>query len=65
MDGYEATRRLREMENDAGRHTAVIAIAANAMATDRDRCRVAGMDDYVVKPLVPEELIECIASHLF
>jgi len=45
--------------------TLQIAIAANAMATDRDRCRVAGMDDYVVKPLVPEELIECIASHLF
>lgn len=65
MDGYEATRRIREMESDAGKHTPVVAITANAMATNRDRCREAGMDDYVVKPFVPEELIECIASHLF
>jgi CheY-like chemotaxis protein len=65
MDGYEATRRIREMESDARKRIPVIAITANAMATDRDRCRAAGMDDYVVKPFVPEELIECIASHLF
>ena len=64
MDGYEATRLIREMESDAGKHTPVVAITANAMATNRDRCREAGMDDYVVKPFVPEELIECIASHL-
>jgi signal transduction histidine kinase len=65
MDGCEATRRIRKMEVVTGRRTPVIAITANAMASEQDRCRRAGMDDYIVKPFAPEKLIECIASHLF
>jgi signal transduction histidine kinase/DNA-binding response OmpR family regulator len=53
MDGYEATRRLRAVEEgmDPPRHLPVIAMTANAMSDDRDRCLQAGMDDYLAKPL--------------
>jgi CheY-like chemotaxis protein/nitrogen-specific signal transduction histidine kinase len=53
MDGFAATRELRERERDApgGHHTPVIAMTALAMAEDRDRCTESGMDDYVSKPV--------------
>jgi signal transduction histidine kinase/DNA-binding response OmpR family regulator len=57
MDGYAATRQLRQHEIEAGTgHIPVIALTASAMIEDRNRCLDAGMDDYVSKPLVPDEL---------
>jgi len=56
MDGYEATKRLRAQENDTGRHIPIIAMTANAMAGDREKCLAVGMDDYVTKPIQKEDL---------
>jgi signal transduction histidine kinase/DNA-binding response OmpR family regulator/HPt (histidine-containing phosphotransfer) domain-containing protein len=57
MDGLEATRRIREIEEPLGRHTPVTAMTAHAMTGDRERCLAAGMDDYISKPLQKAELL--------
>ena len=57
MDGLEATRRIREMERTTPRHrVTIIAMTANAMLGDRERCLSSGMDDYLAKPVRPEAL---------
>jgi CheY-like chemotaxis protein len=56
MDGLEATRRIREMEQDTGGHIPIIAMTANAMQGDKERCLEAGMDGYISKPVKPETL---------
>ncbi len=51
LDGLEATRRIREMEHEAGTHIPIIAMTAHALVGDRDRCLASGMDDYISKPI--------------
>jgi CheY-like chemotaxis protein/HPt (histidine-containing phosphotransfer) domain-containing protein len=63
LDGYEATAEIRRREGE-GRHLAIIAMTANSMAEDRERCLAAGMDDYVSKPIRPQLLAEALRRHI-
>ena len=64
MDGFEATRRIREAEQTTGRHIPIVAMTAHAMAGDRERCLAAGMDDYLSKPLQKSELLALLGRSL-
>jgi CheY-like chemotaxis protein len=62
MDGFEATRAIREKERGAATHIPIIAMTANAMRGDKERCLEAGMDDYISKPIKPDDLRTTLAQ---
>jgi PAS domain S-box-containing protein len=65
MDGYEATRRIRDPESPIGNpHIPIIAMTANALQGDREKCLEAGMNDYVSKPVSPYALAEALGKWL-
>ena len=66
MDGFTATRRIRELErrNGRGKHLPIIALTANVMTEDRENCIAAGMDAHLGKPMEPAQLIDCLSRYL-
>jgi CheY-like chemotaxis protein len=63
MDGYEATREIRRLERGSGR-VPIVALTANAMKGDEERCIDAGMDDFVSKPIDLQKLAACLSRFL-
>jgi len=66
LDGFEATRAIRKAETEAGgnQHRKIIALTANAIKGDRELCLAAGMDEYLTKPIEPNDLLRTIQSLL-
>jgi hypothetical protein len=56
MDGLEATRAIRVTEKITGKHVLIVAMTANAFEEDRRKCREAGMDGFVVKPISSQSI---------
>lgn len=64
MDGIKTAEKIREMESGTETHIPIIAITANAMIGDREKCLSAGIDEYIAKPFQPSLLIEKIKERL-
>ncbi|MBH1939587.1 response regulator [Mobilitalea sibirica] len=62
MDGYEATKQIRAKEK-SGKHTIIIAMTAFAMSGDAEKCMEVGMDDYLSKPIIADQLMDLINKY--
>lgn len=60
MDGFEATKTWRQDEGWQDKHIPIIALTADAMTGDREKCLAAGMDDYLNKPFKLEQIADMI-----
>jgi PAS domain S-box-containing protein len=63
MDGLQATAAIRKGEMKSGKHIPIIAMTAHAMAGDKERCLEVGMDDYITKPIRPEQLNDVLKRY--
>lgn len=62
MNGYQATQEIRKAEKTSGKHIPVIAMTANAMIGDREKCLASGMDDYLPKPIIESEFEDALSK---
>jgi CheY-like chemotaxis protein len=61
MDGLEATREIRKLERTTGTHVPIVALTARSMKGDEERCREAGMDAHLSKPIKVADLLAVIS----
>jgi signal transduction histidine kinase/CheY-like chemotaxis protein len=64
MDGMEATRKIRILEQNRGNHTPIIALTAGAFKEEQERCFAAGMDDFLTKPVEPDKIKAVLGKYL-
>ena len=62
LDGLAATKAIRQREAEGGKYLPIVAMTANVLAGDRERCLAAGMDGYVSKPIRLDELLAAVAA---
>lgn len=62
LNGFETTKRIRAEELKTGKHLPIVAVTANAMMGDEEKCIAAGMDDYIAKPIVDEIFVEVLSQ---
>jgi CheY-like chemotaxis protein len=65
MDGYETTRRIRQMDNVSKRNIRICAMTANVTREEIDECAAAGMNDFMIKPYTTELLREKVIRNAF
>jgi CheY-like chemotaxis protein len=66
MDGYQVSLKIREIEKETSHHIPIVALTANVLASDRQKCLQAGMNDYIGKPIdidIVENKLNEIFSH--
>ena len=64
MDGYEATRQIRALDDPKKAHTPIVAMTANAFAEDQQKAYAAGMNGFIAKPIRLEKLLQALKSSL-
>ncbi len=64
VDGLEAARRIRRLEEKSGRHVPIIAMTAHAGSEDRETCLRVGMDDYIAKPVSAAQLLSMLSKYI-
>jgi len=64
IDGYQATQMIRQQEQKTGVHIPIVALTANALGSERDKCLEAGMDDFLAKPFEEQALINVLKTWL-
>ncbi len=64
MDGLEATKEIRKIQQETSTKAPIIALTAHALKDDRQKCLDAGMDDYLAKPFSEEDFINIVRKHL-
>jgi two-component system, sensor histidine kinase and response regulator len=64
VDGLAATRMIRKQEEETGMHQSIVALTAHAIKGDQERCKAAGMDGYLAKPIRPEELDAVLQKYM-
>jgi PAS domain S-box-containing protein len=64
LDGFEATRRIRDLEKSSGSRIPIVALTAQAIDGDREKCLDSGMDDYITKPITPARLATVLGRWL-
>lgn len=62
MNGYEATRAIRSLSREDARTIPIVAMSANAFTEDKVRCREAGMDGHLMKPIDSDKLIDALSK---
>lgn len=64
MDGFEATLKIRQFEQTTGAHVPIVALTADAMKGDKDKCLSVGMDDYLNKPVKAAAIMNMIRNYV-